>query len=1086
MRWKHDLSQITFLTSVLFLLNALSLFSQQYYKFPVTKEGVYQISQEQALAWGLGELEQISIYGVPGMLPQKLDSHSFELKEIPQKRIGNSIYFFLSQADQILIEEGLTKFQPHLYTDSLYFLIQTGYSPENFVKNSSPETFPDPESAAHQPLYRYEHFKIEEDNILTSGRAWYGYRTFNNSSETITFTKPIPSPDGQISIEARVMAQSFGESQFRFALNGATLGEIDVPSIPNSRYAIKGREATFETRASYPENGDQLNLRFTYSSTNPNGAGFLNHILLGFPYLGPDWQKGVYYNTTANVFPIHAASFRFWDISNFHEVKELNPDPTLQTQARKLVVFEPENTPEIHEPIPVIDRSQLFSGYPELIIISPAELQGQANRLAEFKNAIGLSTAVVALQDIYHTYGYGNPDISSIRNFLAHQWQEGGNLQNVLFFGKGSFDYKNKLGGRPNLVPTYSSRNSLNPLTTYGSDDYFGFLEPGEGEWEETDSGDHLLDIGIGRIPAINAREAAIAVNKIIQYQTGNPGQWKRKLLFIADDGDNHIHLSDAENLTTFLNKDYPEFELRKLYLDNFAQVREGDIQTSPEARAALAQEIEEGLLMVNYTGHGNELSWAAENLFNVSDIADWPETDRYPIFVTATCEFGRHDSPFLRSGAEELLFAANKGAIAVLSTGRPVFSSVNFALNEAFIEAVFSERGQMSLGEIFKHTKNNSLNGPLNRNFSLLGDPSIQADLPDLKAKTSSWLDMTSELEVDTLSGLQQLKYRGEIQDPLSGARINQFDGHYEIRVESYPKTSETLGDEGPSTTFRKFNQILFRGQGQVKNGSLEGDLMLGKMDTDAVATGNVKVYALEKEGQKEAFGGMEILLGPNGESIKPESEGPEIDIVFYDSLENPPVIATKQSPVWVYLSDLSGIQVNQPEGILLQLNEAAPVSLAEQYSALSGSFRQGYIKTLISGLQEGQNTLTITARDLLGNERTFSKGIEVRGSQKMQLEEVLLYPNPTSDRVNFEIMHNRPGENLILNLKVFSSFGGEIFSLQRRFPKAERSIMDIQWIFLQSKTKYPAKGTYLYEINLQSEEDGASERKGGKIIIQ
>jgi len=58
----------------------------------------------------------------------------------------------------------------------------------------------------------------------------------------------------------------------------------------------------------------------------------------------------------------------------------------------------------------------------------------------------------------------GNPDLNAIRNFIAWHYQQGGELKNVLILGKGTFDYKEKLGGRPNLVPIYTSRNSLNPL----------------------------------------------------------------------------------------------------------------------------------------------------------------------------------------------------------------------------------------------------------------------------------------------------------------------------------------------------------------------------------------------------------------------------------------------------------------------------------------------------------------------------------------------------------------------------------------------------------------------------------------------
>ena len=54
-------------------------------------------------------------------------------------------------------------------------------------------------------------------------------------------------------------------------------------------------------------------------------------------------------------------------------------------------------------------------------------------------------------------------------------------IRNLLLFGRGSYDYKKYLVYNKNFVPTYESRNSLSPLQTYSSDDYFGFLETNEG-----------------------------------------------------------------------------------------------------------------------------------------------------------------------------------------------------------------------------------------------------------------------------------------------------------------------------------------------------------------------------------------------------------------------------------------------------------------------------------------------------------------------------------------------------------------------------------------------------------------------------
>ena len=66
--------------------------------------------------------------------------------------------------------------------------------------------------------------------------------------------------------------------------------------------------------------------------------------------------------------------------------------------------------------------------------------------------------------------------------------------------GRGSYDYKNYLSYNKNFVPTYESRNSLSPLESYSSDDYFGFLDANE----EIGAKIQLritLDIGVGRLP---------------------------------------------------------------------------------------------------------------------------------------------------------------------------------------------------------------------------------------------------------------------------------------------------------------------------------------------------------------------------------------------------------------------------------------------------------------------------------------------------------------------------------------------------------------------------------------------------------
>ena len=65
-------------------------------------------------------------------------------------------------------------------------------------------------------------------------------------------------------------------------------------------------------------------------------------------------------------------------------------------------------------------------------------------------------------------------------------------------------------------MPAYENGNSLDPLATYTSDDFFGFLD--DNEDINSTVVINQLDIGIGRVPAKNADEAKNYIDKIETY----------------------------------------------------------------------------------------------------------------------------------------------------------------------------------------------------------------------------------------------------------------------------------------------------------------------------------------------------------------------------------------------------------------------------------------------------------------------------------------------------------------------------------------------------------------------------------------
>ncbi|OOG68632.1 type IX secretion system sortase PorU [Algoriphagus sp. A40] len=1072
------------------LLVVLGLFSEltqaqaQFFQFKIKDQGVYKISADQAPKLGFKSLSEISVFGFPGMLPQKLDPKQLELQEIPALELDGALYFYLTGPNSIAFSEAGLAYSHHLFADSLSFLIGKNDNPLRIgEKTANPEP-----ADQNQIWYRITSFKEEKINLINSGRVWYSDPIRQGQSLNIILGLQTPT-DSPWLLQGTLMAHSFSESTMRLLTGNELLGEVSFSPIPNTTYGIKGREVNFKWQIQ-PRNS-LAQVRFTFQGSGSESSGYLNHFVIGVPFSNSALEEGIFESQDAGKIALKP-TLQTWEVSDFFNPKAINVSQGQSASGKKWLLFSPEKVPDLKQFKDVSLELRSRNSSPELLIITSPALLSSANKLASHKERMGIQTWVVTTDEIYQSFGYGNPDLSAIRNFIASVYHSEKKLENVLILGKGTFDSKAKLGGRPNLVPIYSSRESLNPLTTFSSDDYFGLIGWQQGEWEESRDGDELLQIGVGRLPAINYQEANEMVEKIIRYETSPIRTPKSSsVTFFADDADNNIHIRDSESHSKFLTENHPEFLQEKLYLDRFEQEKSETGQSSPQAKSALQRTLDEGTLVMNFIGHGNETTLTVEEIFKVSDITDWAKQDQLALWVTATCEFGRHDSPFIRSGAEELLFAHEKGAVGLLTTGRPVFSSVNFSINKAFIEEVFKKKeGQFQdLGEIFKNTKNQSLNGPLNRNFSLLGDPSLKLALPTLQIKVTSIEDGKSGVSVDTLKALQEIFLQGEILDPLTGAFQAGFNGEFQLELRDKPAQVRTLGDESNSYEFGEEKILIFRGQGKIESGRLEARFFIPIGINTEFGKGNLRIRGWDTQSGDQAMGSLMPLIGGSLPQESLDTTGPEINLKLNGQATGPFVFPTPILELEGLFSDPSGINVSgfiNGHDLSIQVNDQPLIILNEYFLALEGGYNKGILNTFIPGFTEGKNILTVRVWDNVGNESVQKIEIEIKGSNELQILNHKVYPNPASSIANFEISHNRPGENINLSLSVYSVTGQILFLDTFRLVRAEQNIRDLSWSFLQNQTKYPAKGTYIYKLTLQSETDLSAASVSGKLVIQ
>jgi hypothetical protein len=501
---------------------------------------------------------------------------------------------------------------------------------------------------------------------------------------------------------------------------------------------------------------------------------------------------------------------------------------------------------------------------------------------------------------IYHEFSSGRQDVTALRDFIKHLYDKSpSQLKSVLMFGKGSYDYKGHLKDNTNFVPTYESRNSLSPLETYSSDDYFGFLESHEGEWPETNALSNDLEIGVGRLPVKSLSEATAVVDKIIDYDNfpRSRGGWRKDIVFVADDGNNtdnfnREHQRQANTLANEIETLTPSFNTRKVFLGTYTKIVKPNGEIIPAVNEKIQEEFYRGALIINYTGHGSEHVWADEKVLTDTEIKSL-ENERRPFLVTATCEFGRQDNPYEISTAELSIVKSKGGSIGLVTTARPVFSNNNYFLNQAFYDALFiRENGQYrTLGDVFRDTKNNSDAGVGNRNFSLMADPSMTLALPRMDVAVTS---LKTKDGSDTLKALSTIVVTGVVRDQ-EGDTIKNFNGVLDCILFDKQTDFVTIGKNNPAFSFKQWYNALYRGKATVQEGYFAFEFILPKNIAYEIGEGKMSLYAYDTTSMEDASGARDdFKIGGSQTNPQPDDTPPFIQLFMGDTTFSPGGITT------------------------------------------------------------------------------------------------------------------------------------------------------------------------------------------------
>ena len=1097
----------------------------KYVKISVQETGVHSISYEMLKEWGLNP-ENVAVLGYGGaMLSEDFTKHHWD--DLP------SVAFYMHKGDDgvfssgdyiLFYAQGPVKWElndngewRHIrnpYSNEGYYFVTDQVGLQKLIQTSHEQynttSVIDVDWYTSLNVHENERFNLIDLNRQSGGgREFYGELLNQQKRDTvITFSLNNVRTD----LFARCivdMAANSGEVtsiQVTYANEPQTL-KMSAISITDYHTKATTKKISF-TEKPVSDANQTVGLQFN----GANGANaYLNYVELHVPcalkmqgnelpivntdYLGR--SQAIRYNMeSAN------SDIQIWCVTNGVDV-ELMPinhnGSTItwlgsNTTAECYVAVDVNGTNwRIPKKVGDVANQNLHAlENIDYVIICPEALLEPSIRLAKKHEQIdGLTWAVVTEQQVFNEFSSGTPDASAYRWLMKMLYDKAnGDLvkqpKNLLLMGSGTYDNRKlfSASGARQLL-TYQAVNSTTETEAYATDDYFGFLEDNAGIYQGifTDTR-ALMNIGVGRLPARTLREAEDVVEKICTYMDDRSlGKWKSQILFLADDGDHGLHVQTADGGAERLRRRNKDFIINKIYLDAHTQEVSAAGESYPLAKNQFDNLMSNGVLFMDYSGHGGYNNITNELFMKTADILKMGNINQGFWFL-ATCSFSHFDGGVVSAG-EHAVLHPNGGAIGVLSACRTVYATQNTVFNRNLCDTLFGHSDPytytMTLGEATRIAKNKTGYDANKMPYILLADPALKLNYPtDLQVKTV--------LETDTMHALTTQTIKGYIQTADSDTAY-WFNGKMDVTIFDKMQqittrdNDETVEDNKTKITYNDYPNTLFSGQTDIVNGKFEFTFMVPKDIRYNYGNGRIVYYAYDAETREEAIGHYEdFIIGGSSSLIQKDTIGPELTIY----LNNPAFQSgdeTYEFPhFYANIHDENGINtvgtgIGHDLLLVIDNDPKQTYVLNNYFSASNNSYQEGQVSYKMAEQSEGAHTLTFRAWDLYNNSSTASLTFHVVKGLDPNIYSVTTYPNPVASNgvMNVDIQYDQPDEVVETTVYLYDISGKLMHS------HIQRGVAGITWNMSQVASK---PGVYIYQVKIKTATSNYVS-KAGKIIV-
>jgi hypothetical protein len=1113
--------------------SVLSDVESQFFKISVKTDGIYKMDKNWFDANGISTSSlnpnHVNIYGNgEGKLPElNGEFRTDDLAKNAIKFVGDSDNLFESDEYFIFYAWGPNKWN---YSSSFFRRDLNVYSEDSyyFIRISETEAplrinqIASSNQVEQTVVTDFDHYDIYENdlkNLTGGGQRWYGELFDTELSRNFSFSIPSLKISEPIKLFGSLASNAkSGGNTIEIGFNG---NNVYNASFPSSSTDYRRLDFNFEALSSSETNI----VNITINRLSPSILSYLDKIELncrrnlvfsGTQFRFRDSRSVVLGSISKFEISNAQASYFIWDVTNRHEPKIIESVFNLgklsfNVSTDSLREFVCSNGSTFNAPTFVgrLSNQNLHGLTPaSLLIVTHPLFLGEATRLAQIHVNDGTPTHVVTTEQVYNEFSSGSMDPTAIKTFAKMFYDRAnGDIskmpENLLLFGDGTYDPKNRVSGNNNFIPTFQTQglNSEDHIYNLVTDDYFGMLDN-----NESLNNSDMMDIGVGRMIVSTEEEAKEQVDKIVQYlkrginvaevsNCGNGeancssyGDWRLKCVQIADDEENGYFINvDTEPQYEAIKMNHPEINLEKIYLDAYPQVTNAGGERYPDVFVAITDRVQRGSLIVNYVGHGGEVGVAEERVITIPQIQSWTNMCNLNLFVSATCEFTKFDDPARVSAGEWVYLNPTGGAIALMTTTRSVFFGVNSITGEKFFDNVFDRDANnraLTFGEIMRKTKNEAGSSSNKRSFNLIGDPALRIALPEYKVVIDSINSFSPSQYQDTLEALSKVRIKGRVVD-YSNNTIPNFNGILTPSIFDKIKIAQTLGqnEKSPIIQFETQKNVLYKGKASVKSGVFDFSFIVPKDINYSFGNGKISLYA---NSENLDAGGNEnkVIIGGISEAGLNDNIGPEISLFLNEETFIDGGL-TNESPILIAkIFDENGINtvgngIGHDITAIIDAETSNPIVLNDYYNADLDTYQSGSLRYNLTNLEPGEHSLTLKVWDVNNNSSESTINFEVRLSEEFALDHVLNYPNPFTTNTSFFFEHNQACNALEVQIQIFTVSGKLVKTINEDvFNECFRSD-GIAWDGRDDFGDQLAKGVYIYNLSVTNSEN----KKASKI---